>query len=46
MKSPIKWVGGKSKMVKKILPLIPEHKTYAEVFGGQDGYCLAKSHRR
>lgn len=39
MKSPIKWVGGKSKLVNTLLPLIPKHKTYVEVFGGA-GYLL------
>ncbi|WP_072728518.1 DNA adenine methylase [Paenibacillus sp. NAIST15-1] len=34
MNSPIKWVGGKSRMVKKMIPLIPNHKGYVEVFGG------------
>ena len=31
---PIKWFGGKGRMVKKILPLMPECKRYVEVFGG------------
>lgn len=34
MKSPIKWMGGKSNSVKTILPIIPEHKTYVEPFFG------------
>lgn len=34
MKSPIKWMGGKSNSVKTILPIIPEHKTYVEPFLG------------
>lgn len=34
MKSPIKWMGGKSGSVKTILPIIPEHKTYVEPFMG------------
>lgn len=38
-KSPIKWVGGKSKLSKVLLPLFPEHKGYVEVFGGS-GYML------
>lgn len=42
MKSPIKWVGGKSKLVDKILPLIPEHKGYVEVFGGAGCLLFAK----
>ena len=42
MKSPIKWVGGKSKLVKKLLPLIPEHRCYVEVFGGAGWLLFAK----
>jgi len=33
-RSPIKWVGGKSRLSSQILPLIPEHTCYVEVFGG------------
>ncbi len=43
IKSPLSWVGGKSRMVHKLLPLIPEHKTYVEVFGGQVIYYSVKS---
>ena len=32
--SPIKWVGGKSRLRKAIIPLIPPHKCYVEPFGG------------
>lgn len=32
--SPIKWVGGKSRLRKKIISLIPQHSCYVEVFGG------------
>ena len=39
MGSPIKWVGGKSKLSNLLLPLFPEHKGYVEVFGGA-GYML------
>ncbi len=34
MKTPITYYGGKQKLVSKILPLIPEHKLYAEPFVG------------
>jgi DNA adenine methylase len=34
MNSPIPWMGGKSRLAKKIVELIPEHKAYAEVFAG------------
>lgn len=42
-RSPIKWVGGKSKLLKFLLPLIPEHKGYVEVFGGAGWLLFAKS---
>ncbi len=32
--SPFKWVGGKSRLRKSIIPLIPEHQCYVEPFGG------------
>ncbi|MBN1499760.1 MAG: DNA adenine methylase [Spirochaetes bacterium] len=35
MKSPLAYIGGKSKLAKEIVKMIPEHKTYCEVcFGG------------
>ncbi|MCA9932961.1 MAG: DNA adenine methylase [Anaerolineales bacterium] len=34
MNSPIKWVGGKSRLRKHIIPLIPEHTCYVELFAG------------
>ena len=42
MKSPISWVGGKSKLVKTLLPLIPQHKCYVEVFGGAGWLLFGK----
>lgn len=38
----IGWPGGKTRMLKHILPLIPEHSTYCEVFGGGLAVFLAK----
>lgn len=32
--SPIKWVGGKSRLRKQIVTLLPEHTCYVEPFGG------------
>jgi len=32
--SPIRWMGGKSKMLEWLLARFPEHHTYVEVFGG------------
>ncbi|SDU26482.1 DNA adenine methylase [Desulfobacula phenolica] len=34
MKSPLAYIGGKSKLAKQIISMIPEHKTYCEVFSG------------
>lgn len=34
LKAPFAWIGGKSKLAKEIIALMPEHKTYIEVFGG------------
>ncbi|MDD3172037.1 MAG: DNA adenine methylase [Bacilli bacterium] len=42
MKSPIKWMGGKSKSVKTILPLIPKHECYVEPFFGGGWIYFAK----
>jgi len=42
LKSPIKWVGGKSKLVNILIPLIPKHKGYVEVFGGAGCLLFAK----
>ena len=33
-KSPLAWVGGKSKLTATIIPLIPPHKCYVETFAG------------
>jgi DNA adenine methylase len=32
--SPIRWMGGKSKMLKDLVAWYPEHHTYVEAFGG------------
>ncbi len=34
MRSPIRWVGGKSRIANEIIQVIPEHVCYVEVFGG------------
>lgn len=34
MKSPFAYIGGKSRLAKTIIPLIPQHKTYCEAFSG------------
>ena len=34
LNSPIKWVGGKSRLRKHIIPLLPAHTCYVELFAG------------
>lgn len=42
MNSFLGYVGGKSRLVKQLLPLIPDHKTYVEVFAGAAWLLFAK----
>lgn len=42
LRSPLRWVGGKSRLRDKILPLFPEHKCYCEVFGGAGWVLFGK----
>ncbi len=42
LRAPFAWVGGKSKLAKDIIDLIPEHKTYIEVFGGAGSVLYQK----
>ena len=46
MSSPIKWYGGKATLASKLLPLIPDHTAYVEVFGGSGALLFAKQHSR
>lgn len=42
LKTPISYYGGKQAMLKHILPLIPDHKVYAELFFGGGAVFWAK----
>ena len=42
MRSPLRWLGGKSGLIKRILPLLPPHDLYCEPFGGSAAVLLAK----
>jgi DNA adenine methylase len=42
MKTPITYYGGKQKMVKDILPLIPDHRLYCEPFVGGAAIYFSK----
>ena len=42
LRSNLIWFGGKAKMAKTIIDLMPEHKTYVEVFGGGANVLLQK----
>jgi len=41
-KSVIPWMGGKTKLIKKILPYFPDHTCYAEPFAGGASIFFAK----
>ena len=42
MKPPLSWYGGKQKMVKHLLPLLPKHTKYIEPFAGGAALFFAK----
>lgn len=42
IRSPIKWVGGKSRLRKTIIKMMPAHECYVEVFGGAGWVLFAK----
>ena len=42
MKSPISYLGGKSLLAKKIIPLIPKHHCFCEVFAGASWITFKK----
>ena len=42
LRSPLQWFGGKGNFTQNLLPLIPEHHCYCEVFGGAGSLLFAK----
>lgn len=42
MRSPFGWPGGKRALVQTLLPLVPEHQNYIEVFAGSAKLLFAK----
>jgi DNA adenine methylase len=40
--SPFKWVGGKSRLRKQIIPLLPKHTCYVELFAGASWVLFGK----
>lgn len=46
MKSPLPWLGGKSRLADRIVQLIPAHDHYAEVFAGAGWVFFRKSESR
>lgn len=42
IRSPLKWYGGKTKLAKQIVELMPPHTTYVELFGGSGAVLFAK----
>ena len=43
MRAPLMWYGGKGRMRKKLLSIVPKHDYYCEVFGGGASLLFAKA---
>jgi DNA adenine methylase len=42
LRGPLRWYGGKCRLSSKLLPFIPDHQTYVEVFAGGAALFFAK----
>jgi DNA adenine methylase len=40
---PLRWYGGKCRLASKLLPFVPDHQTYVEVFAGGAALFFAKN---
>lgn len=41
-RAPLKWFGAKTKLMPRLIPLMPHHRRYISVFGGSGGDIWAK----
>lgn len=46
LRSNLIWFGGKAKMAKTIIKLMPEHKTYVDLFGGGANVLIQKERQK
>jgi DNA adenine methylase len=46
MKPIVPWLGGKRRLLKHILPLIPEHECYVELFTGGGAVFFGKDNSK
>lgn len=42
LSSPFKWIGGKSRLRRHIINLLPKHSCYLELFGGAGWVLFGK----
>ena len=42
LRSPTYWTGGKARLVHRLLPLLPQHEAFCELFGGSGALLFSK----